>query len=423
MRLITKLTLVYLLTTLIVFAIGGVMTYYIIKGEIDSEHRRFLTRRIDRAAELIRQGANLPPYDGDKLDVIPLKAGTPESEEYVFSDTMVWHPYLKRLEPHYKVSAVKIINGNAYHLETFDVIVETDDIMETVIESLSQIYILLLLAVVLIGTLASARIFQPFNDTLNKIRDFRVGSLKPLSLRSTNTSEFARLNHFVEQMADRSQREYQALKEFSENASHEFQTPISIAKGNLDRIMESPRLKSEDIRLLDTAQQALKKLSKLGHSLSLLTRIDNEEFSNRNWIDFSKVVQRLEISFRDLAELKGLIFTSDVAPNVQVRIDPMLADILVSNLLQNAIRHNVEGGHVDIELHEDSLRIANAGPAPSTNPEEFFRRFRKGVQSSANLGLGLAIVKRICEHNNMMISYVYHENEHIIEVFFPEIHV
>ncbi len=419
MRLITRLTLVYLVITLAVFAVGGVMSYFIIKREIDSEHRRFLSRRIDRAVELIRQGTALPPYDGEKLEVIPLKLGTAPTEGYLFSDTMVWHPYLRRLELHYKVSAVRVINGYPYQLETYDVIVEADDISEAVIESLSRIYILLLLVVGLVGTLASARIFRPFNDTLDKIRDFSVGGKNPLRLKKTGIREFSRLNRFVEEMANRSRREYRAQKEFSENASHEIQTPISIARNNLQRVMESPRLGSKELRLIDSAQQALQKLSRLGSSLSLLTRIDNEEFYNPNRIDFSEVVTRLANDFQELAEMKGLDFSADVQSGVEVQIDPTLADILISNLLSNAIRHNAEQGYVRVSLDAESLRVQNSGPAPDVSPAELFRRFRKGQQSNASLGLGLAIVKRICERNRLLINYSYTEGEHLVEVHFP----
>ena len=72
MRLLTKITVLYLLITLMVFAVGGVIAYYVIKEEIDAEHRRFLRRRLARTAELIERGEKIQPYDGAMLDVVPL---------------------------------------------------------------------------------------------------------------------------------------------------------------------------------------------------------------------------------------------------------------------------------------------------------------------------------------------------------------
>lgn len=394
------------------------MAYYVIKEEIDAEHRRFLRRRLDRTAELIQHGEKIESYDGAKLDVVHLgKRGREQS--FRFSDTLVWHPYLERMETHYKASTVQNINGEYYYMETFDVIVEADDITETVTRSLSRIFLLLLVAVGLIGALFSARIFRPFNETLNRIRDFRVRGSEPLDLPKTKTREFRRLNYFVEQMAGRSRREYQALKEFSENASHEIQTPLAIARGKLELMMDSPNLQGKDLELLLSAQQSLHKLSKLGHSLSLLTKIENDEFRGESPTDFSIIVQRVIQQFEELIPLKSLSLKQDIRENVNLRIDPVLADVLVTNLFQNAVRHNHEGGCIEVQLDEERLLLRNTGAPPSISPEAFFQRFRKDRQSGESLGLGLAIVRRICELNNLDIRYRYIDDQHAVEIRFP----
>jgi signal transduction histidine kinase len=417
MRLLTKITSLYLLITLMVFAVGGVMAYYVIKEEIDAEHRRFLRRRLDRTAELIGQGEKIESYDGAKLDVVHLGERAHEYPIH-FSDTLVWHPYLERMEINYKANTVQKINGQYYYMETFDVIVEADDITETVVRSLSRIFLLLLVAVGLIGALFSARIFKPFNETLNRIRDFRVRSNEPLGLPNTNTREFRRLNYFVEQMASRSRREYQALKEFSENASHEMQTPLAIARGKLELMMDSPHLKDKDLELLLSAQKSLQKLSKLGRSLSLLTKIENEEFRRETISDFSAIAKHVVHQFEELIPLKSLSLKQQIAEGVALRIDPVLADVLVTNLIQNAVRHNVEGGCIDVLLDEERLLIRNTGTPPSIAPEVLFQRFRKDRQSGESLGLGLAIVRRICELNNLDIRYRYIDQLHAVEIRF-----
>lgn len=418
MRLLTKITSLYLFITLLVFAVGGIMAYYVLKEEIDAEHRRFLRRRLARTAELIANGEQVPVYDGEKLDVIPLGPNARE-RPYRFSDTLVWHSYLKRMENHYKVSAIKNIDGQYYYMETFDVIVEADDITETVVRALSRIFLLLLVVVGVVGALFSARIFSPFNKTLDRIRDFRVQNDEPLDLPKTSTMEFRRLNYFVGQMAARSRREYQALKEFSENASHEMQTPLSIARGKLELLLDSPNLSDQDLGLVISAQQSIQKLSKLGRSLSLLTKIENEEFRGEGPSDLSELLKNIIDQFEELIELKSLTLQQEIEESVTLPMDPILADVLLTNLFQNAVRHNVQGGCIDVSLNREHLLIRNTGPAPDAPPEELFDRFRKNRQSGDSLGLGLAIVRRICDMNKLQIRYRYQEDRHVVEVRFP----
>jgi len=405
--------------TLLVFAAGGIIAYHVIKDEIDAEHRRFLRHRLARIAELIANGEQVPAYDGEKLDVIPLGPDARE-QSFRFSDTLVWHSYLKRMESHYKLSAVQKIGDQHYYMETFDVIVEADDIMETVIRALSRIFLLLLIVVGVVGALFSARIFRPFNKTLNRIRDFNVQSNEPLDLPKTSTMEFKRLNYFVGKMADRNRREYQALKEFSENASHEMQTPLSIARGKLDLLLDSPNLGDQDLGLVISAQQSIQKLSKLGRSLSLLTKIENEEFRSEGPSNMSALLQSIIDQFEELISLKSLTLEQTVEEQVSVPMDPVLADVLLTNLFQNAVRHNLKGGYIKVDLNQERLLIQNTGPPPQVPTEELFNRFRKDRQSGESLGLGLAIVRRICDMNNLQVRYRYQQERHVLEVRFPD---
>ncbi len=415
MRLLTKITLLYLLTTFVVLAIGGVLSYYFVKNEIDAEQQRFLRQRLLRTIDLIKQGETIGHIDEEKLIVVPLG---PEAQtfDFQYKDTLVYHNQLQRMEPHSKVSTVTEINDKKYYLATYDVIVEGDDIVDALSSSFIRIYLLLLLATVAIGALFSANIFRPFDHTLQAIQRFRLRDPKPLELEPTSTREFARLNDFIRQMTTKSRRDYQALKEFSENASHEMQTPLAIAGGKLQLLLDSPNLSDEDFQHVVAAQQSIHKLSKLGQSLALLTRIDNEEFSDIETIDFSALVQRLTSYFEELAGLKNLTMTTHIEPDQQLQIDPTLADVLVTNLLQNAVRHNEEGGSIDITLVPGKLTISNTGKPPQVNPSQLFQRFRKGQSENGSFGLGLAIVKRICERNNLKVDYRYQEGRHVLEV-------
>jgi signal transduction histidine kinase len=105
-----------------------------------------------------------------------------------------------------------------------------------------------------------------------------------------------------------------------------------------------------------------------------------------------------------------------VEKNVEVYLHPVLADILWTNLFQNAIKHNVENGIIKIELNRERLLISNTGRKPTVEPDKLFERFQKADQSSDSIGLGLSIIKRIVEQNDYTIEYSYSDGWHAIKI-------
>ena len=219
-------------------------------------------------------------------------------------------------------------------------------------------------------------------------------------------------------MTDKARRDYIALKEFSENAAHEMQTPIAVAKGKLELLLESPDLQENQLPLIQSAQEALSKLSRLGQSLSLLTKIENNEFTSQETTNFSEVVQQSVRLFQDLCELKGLTLRSQIEPSVYLSINAAIADIMISNLLKNAVRYNLTDGWIEVVLTKKELTVKNPGVPPNVPTQQLFERFRKSNQSGESLGLGLAIVKKICDVNHWHVRYDFVEGVHQLTVRF-----
>ncbi len=90
-----------------------------------------------------------------------------------------------------------------------------------------------------------------------------------------------------------------------------------------------------------------------------------------------------------------------------VKINDQLAEVLINNLLSNAINHNIEGGIIQISVNENELKICNSGEINSLQDEFIFKRFTKG--HSTSFGLGLSIVKKICETHNLEVNYQKNE--------------
>lgn len=426
MKLVTKFILIYLLITTVVLSIAGVISYYIIESEVRFELKHRLMDRIERAEHLIRQNQRFGNDSGtDKSKVRNLtvrKLEHPVEDHVEVSDTMAWHTWLERKEPNVKISAYRTIEGTPYYISTFGVLLETDDIREAVIKILLWILGLQVIGAVGVGLFVSSRVFAPFRRTLHKIRNFTLQNRRPIEAKqNTGVKEFDELNRFVSQMTEKAVADYQHLKEFAENASHELQTPLSNARGKLELLQESD-LDSEQHDYVEAAQRSIKKLSRLSKSLSLLTKIENYEFNETEDVDLTRLIKDNLDAFEELIKLKGLTIKTDIEENVYQTMHPSLADILWSNLLQNAIKHNTDDGYIHIQLTHNFLRISNPGPTIDKKPHELFQRFKKGDQSSDSIGLGLSIAQRISELYGFNILYTYQEPLHTIEVRFTNHH-
>ena len=418
MKLLTKTTLFYLLLSLLAFSIGGIVALRLIRTEVQKETDYSLRDSYRDARRAIQGGAPIEALNTRKvkIDSVPMHLVT--DTNFVFADTLGPHPRLKDTEPYRKLTVTKVIDGQAYRFEIQDVFLELDDSYEVVVKIMTRLF--LLLGLVLVGFMffVSRSLLSPFQETLKRIKAFNVTNERVPDFPETTTTEFQQLNAFIEQMMQQAQRDYRSLKEFSENASHEIQTPLAIARGKLEILLETPNLSARQLGLIHTTQEALARLSKTSEALLLLTRIENQALLPKQDTDLSKIADRSLRTFSELAELKGLSLTAKIDEDVKVPIEPALAEILVGNLLKNAVRHNVDEGWIRLSLTQKALTIANTGEPPSLPTDQLFQRFQTNAGSGQSLGLGLAIVKKICDVHHFDLQYTYENDVHTLNVSF-----
>jgi len=114
---------------------------------------------------------------------------------------------------------------------------------------------------------------------------------------------------------------------------------------------------------------------------------------------------------------KNITVNEDYGNEIIVDMDSSLAEILIDNVLKNAIRHNLEAGSIYIKTHQNSLTISNNGLEPTKPTKDFFNRF-SSADSNKSLGLGLSIVKKIIEYYSYSITYQYSNGLHSIVINF-----
>ena len=257
---------------------------------------------------------------------------------------------------------------------------------------------------------------MPFNKTLENLRNFDIGRDASLALTATKISEFRLLNKTLDRMAKKMRRDFINLKEFNENASHEIQTPLAIIKSKLELLIQGEGLNEEQMGMINSVYEAATRMSRLNQGLLLISKIDNNQFHHTEQVDLQKVMEKTLEHFEEITDLKKIRIVPHFNAPACPQMNRALSEILISNLVSNAIRHNIEEGEIRITMNSDGFEISNTGHPLAFSPDELFRRFRKSERTSDSVGLGLAIVKKIILLYQFTIQYEVKGNIHMIRV-------
>ena len=419
MKLTNKFTLWYFAIMLVVLLIGGAIVYYEIQWKISKVEVVRHQRLNDLIAQQIRTGGDFsgsPTRKRAAIDEIPA-GNMPKGANSYYTRGVGWNPEFQANEYRLVVTSFYAVNGKYYRITTYSYIPSFYQLLPGVVDSFKWILLVLLVLVAISSKLIPKYILSPLSRTLKVIQYFDLKQRKPIRLPETRTSEFKELNIFLKKMTDKALEDYQSLKEFAENASHELQTPTAIIRGKLELLMESD-IQDDQAILIAEMHNALEKLSRIHSSLTLLTKLENKEYVTEIPVCLSELTRETLVSFDELIQMKSLTLKCHIEDNVYIHLHSSLADLLLTNLVSNAIRHNIPGGTIRVSLTKTGLVIANSGLTPQVPVTELFERFKKGDPASDSIGIGLAIVRQICELMNFNIIYEYAASQHTIAISF-----
>jgi len=287
----------------------------------------------------------------------------------------------------------------------------TDDLTRSILLiSLATILVILVTSLV-INRVLLKKLWQPFYTSLDILKNFRVDKKQSLNFPSTQIDEFTFMNQTIGKTTNQAQQEYSLLKEFTENASHEMQTPLAIIRSKLDLLIQDENLSEDQSKTMQSAYTAIEKLSRLNQSLLLLAKIENNQYADTSRINLKdKITEKLD-AFHELWQNQNISVTFSLK-DATVNLNTELADILLNNLFSNATRHNFSNGTIDVALEEKQLKISNSSNEKELNSRQMFLRFFSQDRKSRYNGLGLSIIKQICDVSGISIQYLFSGNEH-----------
>jgi signal transduction histidine kinase len=262
-------------------------------------------------------------------------------------------------------------------------------------------FIAVVVAAAILAWTVAGRVLRPLHDVTKSARRLSAESLHERIAVSGPRDEVAELAETFDAMLDRLQAAFDSQHRFVANASHELRTPLSVIRTELDVTLSDPHADTEELRrMAGVVREATARAERLVEALLLLARTEGVELAVREPVDLTEVVSQALRVVSDEAHRRGLRIDCCEQPAFAVG-DPALLERVAGNLLENAVRHNVDHGWIEIVTSSGpqwtTLRVVSSGHEVSARQvDALFEPFqRAGVQRTARsgTGLGLSIVR------------------------------
>ncbi len=311
-----------------------------------------------------------------------------------------------------ELKSYKKINGISYEIKLREDLIEGEDFLFLIAAVFFSILLLVIFLLYYFNKKLSQKIWKPFYKNLKILKEFSLQKESVSSFEDSDIDEFKELKTALEELTKKAKTDYVTLKEFTENASHEIQTPLAIISLNLEDILQGEHTES-DYKKLNSSMQSIKRLSKINEKLLLLAKIENQQFSSSKSIDLTQIIKDKIEELELLIESKNLEIRQNYNDDFVIKLDPFLANTLIINLLSNAIKFTPDNGLIEIICVSDCIEINNPCE-DNIDIKNLFERFTKNTSKNVpvnnsrqnSVGLGLAIVKKITDVNNLKINAV-----------------
>ncbi len=411
MKLLTRFSLINLLMMVIIFLLSGFIINEFVQVILIREMDADLNGIELKVKKYVDKTGAFPqgnPLDEEKIVSVSTGERMPERSNtlvQLYSEReMKMHNYRQLVFPlhldssWYRVTIAKPVEG-MHHLSRALITITLITILSTILISLVLNNILL------------RQLWKPFYESLAIMRNFKLGRTKSLSLPSTQVEEFSFMNESLILATQKAEQDYLLLKEFTEHASHEMQTPLSVMRSKLDVLIQEKGFSEKQSELVRGAYAAIKRLSRLNHSLLLLAKIENQQYGEVEEINLTQKVEEKILQFQELWQSHQIKISYSLEDS-HINMNPELLDIVLNNLFSNAMNHNIPSGSIVIQLQAHHFSISNTGSSEILDEKRLFTRFYKESINSNSNGLGLSIIKQIAKVSSISTNYSFKNNLH-----------
>lgn len=411
MKLINRYNLYLVPLLMVLFIISSITGFFFIKNVLQNELDEQLLRSRSRIEKYVLQQQQLPnieSFDGMEMYISKTTAGFKDTG---ISSASQYIPEQKKMHLSRKMVFTILFKSQLYTITILKPLEGTRHLTKLIALITVFTVFMMLLLLLLVNRQLLKRLWKPFYDSLLHIGSFKISQGEHLQFPGTSIEEFNLMNNHFTKVAENARQEYNSLKEFSENASHEIQTPLAVIHSKLDLLVQGDDMTERQSDIINTVYTSVQKLSKIQDSLLLLTKIDNRQFEENSIVQVNKELWIKQQQFHIFWENKN-IHHHNMLGACTVNCNKELMEVLLNNLFTNATRHNIKNGKVEIKSGPSYFEIWNTGINEPLDSEKLFKRFYKNTTQATGTGLGLSIIQRICEVSSINVQYRFSQNMH-----------
>jgi signal transduction histidine kinase len=413
MRLLTKTTLYIATLSLFLFSIMGIIFFHLLKNMSLSELDREMVELKEVFDDYKRRDPTRLPSEIPGIDTIAIRP-SPQSIPggLEMGDTLMYDAKTNQFRTYRYLQYGDRFRGDPVVIRLYKSTTPADQLVEQVTLMMTVMVILFLTGIFVLNRFIFANLWKDFFKALDKLKAFDTVK-EPLVLEEPDIEEFRELFQVLERMTRRLSDDYRELKEYTDHTTHELQTPLAVIKTKTELLMQSDRLGPEEMQLVHAINASTDQLSRLNSTLAMITRIENRQYPSMEHINLSRLTDKHLEMMQELIALRGISIIRNYSdPDREVVMDEGLANVLITNLIKNAIVHNVDQGEIELMIDSEKMVIRNDGAPLNFDEKSLFKRFTRNIKKSGSFGLGLSLVKKICDTYNIAISYRYENQKH-----------
>ncbi len=246
---------------------------------------------------------------------------------------------------------------------------------------------------------------SPIREVIETARSITAEDLSKRLPEVKTGDEMEQLVATFNMMLSNLEASFRSLKQFTSNAAHEFKTPLSILRSNVEVLLKEDECSRFREQLLSMKEQ-VERLIRLVDGLLLLSRIEASVEVLKEGVALDILVLELFERFLPVAQAKGVEFALGRVDAVKVKGNSELLFAALSNLIDNAVKYTPSGGRVEVSLYLKGdgavFEVSDTGLGiPADEMDRVFDPLFRGKASSASgvpgVGLGLTVAKRILD--------------------------
>lgn len=410
MKLITKSSLTFISASVLFFLVGSIIMYFSVRTIFSSNLNDIL---LDKKTILEKQiePDNVERFYSNDVFVIKINSYIPSS----FSDTVLIEN--RKYVLYRKIDFSYFNSGQYYKISVLEPQEKTDILVSKIVIMNVGLAFIFFLIVFFVNRHSVKNTLKIFYRTISKLEQFNLNNNDELHLDSAQLFEIKKMNSVIQKMADTIRKDFELQKEYTENVSHELQTPLAVINSKVDELMQSDNLTKQQMEQLAILMETTNRLSKITQALIFLTKIDNRFYTKGSTFSVNQLLKEQLDLFEDSIHQKKINVTLNLLDTTHVYMDQYLAETMINNLLINAILHNNDSKEINISIENNCFTISNSGDELTFPSDKIFDRFRRSETNKKSLGIGLSVVKSICELYDFRLHYNHNGMHHFIVNF------